>query len=577
PPVVAKCVALLKRYLFRYTPKMETLQQIDFFCVNLIAECNAVANKKSSPWVQSANSEHTALNISANSSSTNSTSAAFASEALVKSLNYVRALVSRHIPKHSFQSALFVGHFPSKRYFPTLSSLRSRSFGSQLSPGGIVGRGSPENKEAAKSAIMNVVGLETIDEEDLYYIALDIFKSRWIGGRHQQSWTPSPVMTDSGGIARPQVDSKYDLLDRGAAALLMKGQLGRNTDRRPSLGVLTEQLLQPSTLTTVADTASARSHLKSIAASKRIKTGTYQIWEDVPVSTWRRRPRPLFHYRHYSEQQPLRLSAVEVEEVIAAVCSEGSITSTNTMSPMPSLPSNQAGRVTVETADVAASVLIKLVIDMYMADSRTAAPLLLSMLEGMLSSPQLTVRTRAFDLVLNLGIHAQLLEPMLSEDQSAIVEEPASQSTHFSDGNQFFGTEKGKSKSYKLESGTPQAVSEFEIWLLNILNEILLYLVQIEEKEEVVWASALSCLMYMICDRGRIQRCRLNGLDVRVLKTLLEISRENSWAEELHCALIRLLSNLLYNIPDGAEKANPGAIDLEHSTDRAYWWHRIYL
>ncbi|XP_057812898.2 uncharacterized protein LOC131026903 isoform X1 [Cryptomeria japonica] len=565
PPVVAKCVALLKRYLFRYIPRIQTLQQIDFFCVNLIAECNAVTNKKSSSWVQSANSEHAASNISGNSSSTSSTSVAFASEALVKSLNYVRALVSKHIPKHSFQSPLFAAnsHTSSKRYSPTLSSLRSRSFGSQLSPGGIAGRGSPEIEEAAKSAIMNIVGLETIDEEDLNYIALDVFKSQWIRGKHQQSWTPSPVMTDSGGIARPQIDSKYDILERGAAALLMKGQLGKTTDRRTSPGFLTEQLLQPSTLTTVTDTASARSHLRSIAASKRIKTGTHQIWEDVPVNTWRRRPRPLFHYRHYSEQQPLRLSAVEVEEVIAAVCLEGSITSNNTVSSMPSLPSNQAGRVTVETADVAASVLIKLVIDMYMADSRTAAPLLLSMLEGMLSSLQSTVRTRAFDLVLNLGIHAQLLKPMRGEEQPTVVEVPSSQSTRFFDGNQFFGTAKENSKSYNLEGGTPQAVREFEIWLLNILCEILLFLVQIEEKEEGVWASALSCLMYMICDRGRIQRRRLNGLDVRVLKALLEISRENSWAEELHCGLIRLLSNLLYNICDGEEKPSPGAIGLD--------------
>lgn len=567
PPVVAKCVSLLKRYLFRYTPRIETLEQIDLFCVNLITECNAVTNKKASPWVQSANSQHVASNVSVQSSSPTSTSAAFASEALVKSLNYVRGLVSRHIPRHSFQSALFSGNsHATKRFSPTMSSLRSRSFGSPLSPGGTVSRGSPENKEAANLVISNILGLETIDEENNNYIALDVLKSRWIVDRYQQSWTPSPVMTDSGGIARPQVDSKYDFLEHGAAALLMKGteqksQLGRSTHRRLASSVRNEQLLQPSTVTTVTDTASARSHLRAIAASKRsIRTGTHQVWGDVPLSTWRRRPRPLFQYRYYSEQQPLRLSTGEVEEVISAVCSEGSVTNTNTMTPMSSLLSNQTGRLAVETVDAAASVLIKLVIDMYMADSRTAAPLALSMLEGMLSSPQSTARTRAFDLILNLGIHAHLLEPMLSEDQSAVAEEPSSQPTNFNNGDQFLALAKGALKCHdKLENGTPRAVNEFEIWLLNILYEILLFLVQIEEKEEAVWASALSCLMYMICDRGRIQRCRLNGLDIRVLKVLLEISRENSWAEELHCRLIRLLSNLLYCIPTGTEKANLGS------------------
>lgn len=39
---------------------------------------------------------------------------------------------------------------------------------------------------------------------------------------------------------------------------------------------------------------------------------------------------------------------------------------------------------------------------------------------------------------------------------------------------------------------------------------------QIEEKEESVWASGLSCLLYFVCDRGNIRRSRLQGLDIRV-------------------------------------------------------------
>lgn len=74
--------------------------------------------------------------------------------------------------------------------------MRSRSFGSPVSPGGTVSRSSPENKEATNLAITNILGLETINEENNNYIALDVLKSRWIVDRHQQSWTPSPVMTD---------------------------------------------------------------------------------------------------------------------------------------------------------------------------------------------------------------------------------------------------------------------------------------------------------------------------------------------------------------------------------------------
>lgn len=42
------------------------------------------------------------------------------------------------------------------------------------------------------------------------------------------------------------------------------------------------------------------------------------------------------------------------------------------------------------------------------------------------------------------------------------------------------------------------------------------YFVQTEEKEESVWASALSCLLYFVCNRGKIRRNRLQGLDIRV-------------------------------------------------------------
>jgi hypothetical protein len=62
-----------------------------------------------------------------------------------------------------------------------------------------------------------------------------------------------------------------------------------------------------------------------------------------------------------SEQQPLRLNPAEVQEVIAAVCSEASSPSTNAMTVSTRL-GNNSGK---PSTDVAVSVLIKLVIDMY--------------------------------------------------------------------------------------------------------------------------------------------------------------------------------------------------------------------
>jgi len=64
-----------------------------------------------------------------------------------------------------------------------------------------------------------------------------------------------------------------------------------------------------------------------------------------------------------SEQQPLRLNPTEVHDVIAAVCAEVSIPNANVARASTRL-SNNSGK---PSTDVAVSVLIKLVIDMYVS------------------------------------------------------------------------------------------------------------------------------------------------------------------------------------------------------------------
>ncbi|CAL8125316.1 unnamed protein product [Prunus armeniaca] len=549
PAVVARCVALLKRYLLRYKPSEETLLQIDRFCVNTIAECDIGPNRRFSPWSQSfASTTSTASTASTTSTNIVPLSVpSFASGALVKSLNYVRSLVSQHLPRRSFHPAAFSGALSATRQsLPSLSSLLSRSFNVQLSPA----HSEPlENKDVTTMSILNLSNVEKVDGMgDLEYFALDVLKWRWLG--EQQS---SFLGTDSDRIVNHQDMRTHNLLEVGAAALLvgdkdakMKGQHWKyfGTAGMPYL----DQLLQPSPVTTITDSAAARSHLRAITASKRTKSGPRQIWDDSPASTFRPRAKPLFQYRHYSEQQPLRLNPAEVCEVIAAVCSESSSQNANVMTGSSRL-NNNYGK---PSMDAAVSVLIKLVIDMYVLDSGTAAPLTLSMLEEMLNSPRTTCRVRAFDLILNLGVHAHLLEPMVT-DNASTIEEEYSQDSYF-DSEAKLATQ-GMRRSDSVLMGASSAIHNFESWILNILYEILLLLVQIEENEESVWASALSCLLYFVCDRGKILRNRINGLDIRVIKALLEISRKHSWAEVVHCKLISMLANMFYQVPEGTNKA----------------------
>ncbi|CAK9156092.1 unnamed protein product, partial [Ilex paraguariensis] len=297
PAVVARCVALLRRFLLRYKPSEETLQQIDRFCINIIAECETSPNRKSLPWSRSLSQQSAVSPASTNTSPLPVSS--FASGALVKSLIYVRSLVAQHIPKRSFQPASFAGAPPTSRQsLPTLSSLLSRSFNSQLSPANV--KESTENKEKSAISVLDSSIPEEIDgPEDLDFIAPDVIKWRWCGD--QQS---SLLSLESDRVLNSQDMSKHNFLEVGAAALLigdmearMKGEPWRifgTSDMR-----YLDQLLQPSLLTTVTNSASARAHLRAITASKRSKPGANQIWEDSPVGTFRPRTRQLFQYRHY--------------------------------------------------------------------------------------------------------------------------------------------------------------------------------------------------------------------------------------------------------------------------------------
>ncbi|XP_022765199.1 uncharacterized protein LOC111310226 isoform X7 [Durio zibethinus] len=495
PAVVGRCVALLKRFLLRYKPSEETLLQIDRFCVNLIVECDISPNRRLSPWSRSLNQQSGSSTASTSSASASPSLpvSSFASMALVKSLNYVRSLLAKHIPKRSFQPAAFFGAtLASRQSLPTLSSLLSRSFNSQLGPVN-VGESS-EKKDATTLSVSNLSSIEEADGiENPEYIAHDALKWRWLGDHHS-----SLMFSESDRSVTVQDMRTRNFLEVGAAALLvgdmeakMKGQPWKyfGTADMPYL----DQLLQPSSVTTIANSASARSHLRAITALKRSKGGPRQIWDDSPPSTFRPRAKRLFQYRHYR----------------------------------------------------------------YVLDSGTAAPLTLSMLEEMLSSPRTACRVRAFDLILNLAVHAHLLEPMIIDDNSAIEEEYSQEL--LLNGEDQLTTQGIRKLDSAKKLGTSSAIDKFESWILNILYEILLllvqYLLQTEEKEESVWASALSCLLYFVCDRGKISRNRLKGLDIRVVKALIETSRANSWAELVHCKLICILTNMFYQVPDESTTA----------------------
>lgn len=538
PAVVPRCVSLLKRYLIRYIPRVQTLRQIDLFCANTIAKCEPMANNRAASFAKNNVSAAAAIN----SSSLAPPISNFASASLVKSLNYVRSLVARHTPKLSFQSIV-----AAKQSLPSLSSFLNRSLLSQLTPEVISNREHLESKECHSSPDFISSASEKVDVgepvDDSKYISFDILSWRWhVYGERQSSL--SAKESDFVGLQDFHI---HGFLEVGAAALLVGDMDAKINDQQWKYSVIQEfpdiDLLQPSS-SAASTFASSQSHLKAITASKRMRSAPNQVWMNIPINTFQPRARPLFQYRYYSEQQPLRLNPAEISEVIAEVCSEA--TSNANQLIVPSRLSTQSRQ---PSADVAFSVLIKLVIDMYMMDSETAAPLTLYMLEGMLSSQKSSARTKALDLILNLGVHAHLLQPMVIGDAPLIDKSESVNRSYLS--NEYGSSiNEPREAEPEVEQKISPAIDQFESWLLKMLFEVLLLLVQIEERQEIVWASALSCLFYFVCDGGKIIRSRLGGLDIRVVKTLLEISVEHSWAKVVHSKLICMLSNMMYQVSD---------------------------
>lgn len=125
----------------------------------------------------------------------------------------------------------------------------------------------------------------------------------------------------------------------------------------------------------------------------------------------------------------------------------------------------------------------------------------------------MAVRIRCFDLLLNLGIHAHLLEPIQIDTQPSIEEEP---STHLGAVSPFLSSKRGLNlqEAFRAEertelrrtqektpifndikkkgdTRTPETVKSFELWMLQILFEMLLFLVQVVFK-------ILICMLWLV-------------------------------------------------------------------------------
>lgn len=104
-------------------------------------------------------------------------------------------------------------------------------------------------------------------------------------------------------------------------------------------------------------------------------------------------------------------------------------------------------------------------------------------LQKILYAPRLASKCRAFDLILNLGVHAKLLEPLVADDVST-TEEEYSQEPYLDIGTQLANQGTVKPDYYK--TGNSSAIDKPEAWILGILSEILPHTVQVPDSNSLL-------------------------------------------------------------------------------------------
>jgi hypothetical protein len=87
----------------------------------------------------------------------------------------------------------------------------------------------------------------------------------------------------------------------------------------------------------------------------------------------------------------------------------------------------------------------------------------------------------------------------------------------------------------------------FQQWLRLLLFQLMSTLAAAGSgASEGAWAAALSCLLHLSTQSGRVVRAHVEELPLCVVAALLEQSRRHRWSEQLRAWLVTLAANLLY-------------------------------
>lgn len=184
--------------------------------------------------------------------------------------------------------------------------------------------------------------------------------------------------------------------------------------------------------------------------------------------------------------------------------------------------------------DVAGSVAVKLLMDLYLAERSASLVLGSALLRGLLASPSPSSRASAFELLLNFAAHSSLI---------------AAAGPHAGPGAPPQAPGVGKPGGGAAMSPQEQqaAAEAAPGWARALLFECLLALKHAQEPTEEVWSAALSATLFLCCKQGRLQLSRIRSLAPEALRGLLDATERYGWSPIIRGHLLRAAAALVYD------------------------------
>ncbi|KAL6073543.1 Protein timeless [Balamuthia mandrillaris] len=459
--VISHTIKLLRTHLTHHIPSVQTLQKIDCFCVNMKKDAKAPTDIKTLQFIRKLIKPLLTNDVSPkgekrNSLPGNNRSSLSSASSLSTSRDATASPASSNPPSpsssHRKQSRDGLGGSGGSSSNRPGSSSLSSSVDDGVSDGNKPGSSSNNSAAAAAAAATKEKALIT------NFFALNKAKAKKIFS------------------ALPEESSFEEEF---------------NLSSLPAFGPLKSAKGNKDLV--VPDPASLQNHIETVSAAK--KKEEVQLYRQTGLATIRKKGVQLFQYKYYTEQQPLSLSPNEMDQVVNSVVHP---------------PEDDK-----ESCLIASKILIKLLVDMYCADESTSSRIMLSLFFEMLGSDNSDTQIHAFNLLLNLSVHINLMEPIPALDTS--------------------GTS---------TVTTPRRVQTIQDEIFAVLEEMLLWMFHKQVQDSKVWSVALNCLLFFIAKGGRVDRDKLLGLDARLIPTFIE--KIDNLSPDMYRHLMRIYVNMLF-------------------------------